>query len=139
MRRRGHMRGDEALYQTLERPIAGAFAFVPYPPEKMESDIVPRDIMGLLLEGMRRNDELQRLVALVPDDMILTKTNFKPTPHEEEDDPILAREVWIKASSGTAHRGVRATTGNRFVPRDGASSRIGSRRSAGGAGSASKS
>jgi hypothetical protein len=96
----GHLRGDEVFYQTLERPMTGAFAFVPYPPEKLASDIVPRDIMGLLLEGMRRNDELQRLIALVPDDMTLMKTNFKPTTHEEETDPVLAREVWIKASSG---------------------------------------
>jgi Domain of unknown function (DUF4388) len=98
----GHIRGDEALYQTLERPVSGAFAFVPYPPEKLGSDIVPREIMGLLLEGMRRNDELQRYIALVPDDMILTKTSVKPTPHEEENDPTLAREVWIKASSGAS-------------------------------------
>ncbi len=51
---------------------------------------------------MRRNDELQRYIALVPDDMILTKTNVKPMPHEEENDPTLAREVWIKASSGSS-------------------------------------
>ena len=56
--------------------------------------------MGLLLEGMRRNDELQRFIALVPDDLTLTKTNVKPTPHAEEADPALVREVWIKASSG---------------------------------------
>lgn len=98
----GHIRGDEALYQALERPVSGAFAFVPYPPEKVGSDLVPREIMGLLLEGMRRNDELQRYIALVPDDMILTKTNVKPMPHEEENDPTLAREVWIKASSGSS-------------------------------------
>lgn len=96
----GQMRGDEALYQALERPLTGTFAFVPYPPEKLASDIVPREIMGLLLEGMRRNDELQRFIALVPDDVTLTKTNVKPTPHEEETDPALVREVWIKASSG---------------------------------------
>src|SRR5205823_14050953 len=77
-------------------------AFVPCPPEKLASDIVPKDILGLILEGMRRNDELQRLSALVPDDMTLAKTNFKPTTHEEEDDPVLAREVWIKASSGAS-------------------------------------
>jgi hypothetical protein len=96
----GQIRGDEALYQALERPLTGTFAFVPYPQEKVASDIVPRDIMGLLLEGMRRNDELQRFVALVPDDVTLTKTNVKPTPHEEEADPALVREVWMKASSG---------------------------------------
>jgi hypothetical protein len=96
----GQIRGDEALYQALERPLTGSFAFVPYPPEKLVSDIVPREIMGLLLEGMRRNDELQRFIALVPDEMTLTKTNVKPMPHEDEADPALVREVWIKASSG---------------------------------------
>jgi hypothetical protein len=96
----GQIRGDEALYQALERPLTGSFAFVPYPPEKLASDITPREIMGLLLEGMRRNDELQRFIALVPDDMTLTKTNVKPMPHEDEADPALVREVWIKASSG---------------------------------------
>ena len=96
----GQIRGDEAFYQALERPLTGTFAFVPYPPEKLVSDIEPREIMGLLLEGMRRNDELQRFIALVPDDMTLTKTNVKPTPHDEEADAALVREVWIKASSG---------------------------------------
>ena len=96
----GQIRGDEALYQALERPLTGTFAFVPYPPEKLTSDIAPREIMGLLLEGMRRNDELQRFIALVPDGATLTKTNVKPTPHDDEADPSLVREVWIKASSG---------------------------------------
>ena len=49
---------------------------------------------------MRRNDELQRFLALVPDDVTLMKTSVKPTPHADEDDPALVREVWIKASSG---------------------------------------
>ncbi|MEA2163503.1 MAG: hypothetical protein QOK37_1630 [Thermoanaerobaculia bacterium] len=98
----GNLRGEEVLYQMLERPMAGTFAFVPYPAEKLSSDVVPKEIMGLVLEGMRRNDEMQRLIAIVPDDMTLTKTNFKPTTHEDEDDPALAREVWMKASSGTS-------------------------------------
>ncbi|HKR63767.1 MAG TPA: DUF4388 domain-containing protein, partial [Thermoanaerobaculia bacterium] len=97
---RGNARGVDALYDMLERPIAGSFAFVPYQDEKMKSDIVPRDLLGLLLEGVRRHDELQRLVALVPDRMILTKTNVKPTPHEEEEDPTFVRDVWVKASGG---------------------------------------
>jgi len=98
----GQIRGDEALFQALERPVTGTFAFVSYPPEKLGSDIVPRDVMGLLLEGMRRNDELQRYMALVPDDVTLMKTSVKPTPHADEDDPALVREVWIKASSGAS-------------------------------------
>jgi Domain of unknown function (DUF4388) len=96
-----HIRGTDALYQTLERPIAGTFAFVPYPPEKMKSDNAPIEIMGLLLEGVRRHDELQTMLALVPDGMKLTKTSVKPTPHDDEKDPVLVREVWMAASNGT--------------------------------------
>jgi hypothetical protein len=98
---RAQIRGADALYEILERPIAGTFAFVPYPTERMKSNIEPRDIMGLLLEGVRRHDELQRIAAIVPDAMTFTKTNVKPTPHEEEDDPSLVREVWMKAGAGT--------------------------------------
>ena len=97
----GQIRGADALYQALERPVAGSFAFVPHAQERMKSDIVPREIMGLLLEGVRRNDELQRFLALVPDDMKLTKSNLKPAPMEEENDAALIREVWMKASCGT--------------------------------------
>jgi hypothetical protein len=98
--RTAHVRGVDALYEVLERPLAGTFAFVPYPPEKMLGTNEPLVIMGLLMEGMRRHDELQRLIALVPDDMRLAKGSAKPIPDEEEDDPTLVREVWIKASSG---------------------------------------
>lgn len=98
--RTGHVKGTDALYEVLERPLSGTFAFVPYPKEKMQGANAPLPIMGLLLEGMRRHDELQRLIAVVPDDMRLTKGSAKPTPDEEEDDPQLVREVWIKASAG---------------------------------------
>jgi uncharacterized protein DUF4388 len=95
-----HTRGVDGLYEVLERPIAGTFAFVPYPAERMKSELDPIEIMGLLLEGMRRSDELQRMMALVPDSMTLSKTSMKPVPHEEEKDPTLVREVWMKAISG---------------------------------------
>ena len=98
---RGNIRGDEALYDMLERPISGTFAFVPYPAEKMVSELKPREMMGLLLEGVRRHDELQNILALAPDGMSLAKTNVKPTPHEEEKDPVFIRDIWLKASSGT--------------------------------------
>ena len=98
----GQIRGPEALYEMLERPIAGTFAFVPQPPEKLKTALEPRSIMALLLEGVRRHDELQRIVAFVPDHMTLTKTNLKPTPHDDENDPALVRDVWMKASSGAA-------------------------------------
>jgi hypothetical protein len=98
---RAHVRGADAFYEMLERPITGTFAFVPHPAEAMKSDIAPRDIIGLVLEGVRRHDELQRIAAFVPADMRLAKTSTKPSPPDEEDDAALVREVWLKASSGT--------------------------------------
>ncbi|MEO8381413.1 MAG: DUF4388 domain-containing protein [Acidobacteriota bacterium] len=97
---RGPLRGTDALYEILERPVAGTFTFVAHSLERMKSTIEPREIMGLLFEGVRRHDELQQLIALIPDDLKLAKGSVKPTPHEEEQEPTLVREVWIQASSG---------------------------------------
>ncbi|HKS24773.1 MAG TPA: DUF4388 domain-containing protein [Thermoanaerobaculia bacterium] len=99
---RAHIRGADALYEMLERPIIGTFAFVRYPAEAMKSDIAPREVMGLILEGVRRHDELQRIKAFVPDDFRAAKKDgVKPAPLDEEDDAALVREVWLKASAGT--------------------------------------
>ena len=99
---RAHIRGADALYEMLERPIIGTFAFVRYPAESMKSELAPRDVMGLILEGVRRHDELQRIKAFVPDDFRAAKKDgVKPAPLDEEDDAALVREVWLKASAGT--------------------------------------
>jgi hypothetical protein len=100
--RRAHIRGIDAFYETVEHPNAGRFAFMPRPAEKMNRSIDPRDVLSLLFEGVRRHDELQVLMTVVPDDLALTRNgNAKPTPPEDESDPSLMREVWLKASSGT--------------------------------------
>jgi uncharacterized protein DUF4388 len=96
----GHVRGVDALYESLERPVTGTFAFVPHPPEKLKTDHHPYDIVSVLLEGVRRHDELQQYLAEIPDSAAFTKTNVRPTPHEDEKDPGLIREIWLKASSG---------------------------------------
>jgi len=99
---RGHIRGADAFFEMLERPVTGTFAFVPHPAEAMKSDIAPRDIIGLVLEGVRRHDELQRIAAFIPDDFRASKSSgVKPAPLDEESDAALVREVWLKASSGT--------------------------------------
>ncbi|HEX3582382.1 MAG TPA: DUF4388 domain-containing protein [Thermoanaerobaculia bacterium] len=97
----GQTRGADALYEVLEHPILGTFSFVPYPADRVKSDLEPLDMMGLLLEGMRRSDELQRMRALVPDPTTFSKTGMKPLPLAEEKDPALVRDVWMKAVSGT--------------------------------------
>lgn len=93
-----HLRGVEALYQLLERPLTGVFAFVPNPAANAKGE--PHDVMGLLFEGIRRHDEYRQLVLFVPDDLTLRATSTKPTPDPEESDPAIVRDVWVKASSG---------------------------------------
>jgi Domain of unknown function (DUF4388) len=96
----GHLRGTAALYELLECPLAGTFAFVPQPPSSTRPRTEPLDVMGLLFEGIRRHDEYRQLVLFVPDDLTLHATSVKPTPDPEESDPAVAREVWVKAASG---------------------------------------
>jgi hypothetical protein len=96
-----HLRGTAALYQLLECPLAGTFAFVPHPPEGVKPRTEPLDVMPLLFEGIRRHDEYRQLLLFVPDDLVLRATAVKPTPDPEESDPAVAREVWVKAASGT--------------------------------------
>ena len=92
-----HLRGVEALYQLLEKPVTGTFSFVPAstPPKTKEL----MEIMSLLFEGIRRHDELRQMLIFVPDDLQLRAVG-KPTPDPEETDPTLIREVWVKAASG---------------------------------------
>ena len=96
----GHLRGIDAIYQLLERPVTGTFAFVPHPVPPAPPKTDPMDVMGLLFEGIRRHDELKQLALFVPDDLTL-KPAGKPTPDPEESDPTMIREVWVKATSGT--------------------------------------
>jgi hypothetical protein len=93
-----HLRGVDAIYQLLECPITGTFAFVPQPGAKSKNE--PHDVMSLLFEGIRRHDEYRQLALFVPDDLTLRTGTVKPTPDPEEDDPSFIREVWVKASSG---------------------------------------
>lgn len=97
----GHLRGEDAMYQMLERPLVGTFTFVPQRTEKIAaSPNTPRDVMPLLFEGIRRHDELKQAAALAPDDQVLTPTAQKPTANRDESDPAVAREVWVRAASG---------------------------------------
>ena len=85
----------------------------------MKSSLEPQEIIGLLLEGVRRHDELQQLTALIPDTLKLTKGGIKPTPHDGETDPALIREIWLKASSGNTvgEWGTQVTTDSYRVRR----------------------
>ena len=96
---RGHLRGDDAFYQLLERPLPGQFAFVKgAPPEKPGS--TPREILPLTLEAMRRYDEFQESAVLVPDTVFLERTNVAATPLPGETDGSFLQALWEHASQG---------------------------------------
>ena len=98
----GLLRGPDAVYQMLERPIVGTFAFVPQPAFSVNSKVEPQPIMPLLLEGIRRHDELKQASVVAADELTLKPTgSVKPTPDPEENDPAIIRDVWLKASSGS--------------------------------------
>ncbi len=101
----GILKGDDACYQFFERPFPGTFAFTKQEtaPRK-ETDPPPREVVPLLLEGMRRYDEFQRAAALIPDDLYLTASGQKPTALGEESDAVLQQQVWARASQGASPR-----------------------------------
>jgi hypothetical protein len=92
---------DIAVYQLLERPVEGRFEFenAPKTGETQPNAENSRSVMSLLMEGMRRYDEFNRALALVPDDARF-KAVKKPTDVKEDPDPKLAKAVWDKAARG---------------------------------------
>ncbi len=98
----GTLSGIDAFHQLLERPAAASFAFARVAALRPE-DVnlpAPQPVMGLLLEGMRRYDELQRSAALIPDGARLRPTGTKPSRLPQEDDQKLLSAVWAKVSQG---------------------------------------
>ncbi len=93
------LRNVDAVYQLLQKPLAGTFQFVQQ--ENLPTDGgEPLELIPVLLEGMRRYDELQASCAVVPDNATFTPIEAQPTPHEEEQDENLIRAVWDSAKAG---------------------------------------
>lgn len=96
----GNVAGDEAVYHLLERPFPGTFAFVSRTDVDSQPHVgEPQDVVALLMEGVRRHDELKRAVAIVADGARLEPTG---TPHSspEDEDPDFTTLVWKQVSSG---------------------------------------
>src|SRR5204863_400951 len=60
-----------------------------------------QQFMPLLMEAMRRYDELQRAAAIVGDHVRLKPTGAKPTAPPEESDGVFVRDLWTKVKGGT--------------------------------------
>jgi hypothetical protein len=105
----GALRGDDACFQLFERPTSGTFSFVRQPalPPLREGESL-REVVSILLEGMRRYDDFQRFSALVPDDLVLAPTGKKPSTEPEETDGALQKAVWTKASGGATPRAIES-------------------------------
>jgi hypothetical protein len=89
----------DAFYQLVEVPAAGTFEFTRQPTEAIPAGPA-RDLMGLLMEGMRRYDELQRARALAPDHGFLRGTGSRPTSPPEDSDGAFVRAVWTRVKDG---------------------------------------
>jgi hypothetical protein len=106
----GVVTGREALYQLIERPFDGTFAFVNrLDPATGAEDKEP--IMNLILEGVRRHDHLQRGLAFVPEDAALMATGKSPSTVPNEPEYAVVVKLWEKACAGGTPRQCEAALG----------------------------
>jgi hypothetical protein len=97
----GRLSGVDALYQVLEKPFPGTFVFRSAPtPENPPEPAGGLDLMGIILEGLRRHDEYQLARALAPEGISLEPGGAAALCPEDEADVALARSVWAVASAG---------------------------------------
>jgi hypothetical protein len=92
-------RGDEAVYQLLERPFPGTFAFVSRPDLSGERVAPRQPFFPLLMEGVRRHDEFRRAAAVVPDTVRLKGTGKERTPLPDENADVAAL-IWREVAAG---------------------------------------
>lgn len=100
----GRLSGEDALYEMLIRPFPGAFAFV-HRKDVPRTGVLdpPRDLMGLIFEGVRRHDEWKRSAALVADDARLVATGAARdiTTGESAE---LVEALWAAVGAGATAR-----------------------------------
>ncbi len=101
----GPLQGEEAFFQLLERPFAGAFSLIGRPASPGASSGGGfLDLGALTSEGILRYGALQKASALVPDDIALEATGASPTAVPSEHDYNLVLELWEKACAGVTPR-----------------------------------
>jgi tRNA A-37 threonylcarbamoyl transferase component Bud32 len=101
----GPLQGEEAFFQLLERPFAGAFSLLGRPPNPGAAPGgVFLDVGALTSEGILRYGALQKASALVPDDVALEATGASPTAVPGEQDYALVVKLWEKGCAGVTPR-----------------------------------
>jgi hypothetical protein len=104
----GRLRGPDAVYQMLEKPFPGTFAFrstggagkgASSSPASPPADSL--EVVELILEGLRRHDEYHQARAAAPDGIVLEPAGVAALRPEGESDDAFARTVWDRAAAGT--------------------------------------
>ncbi|GMU66034.1 MAG: hypothetical protein AMXMBFR36_23080 [Acidobacteriota bacterium] len=95
----GGLRGENAFYQAFQNPTGGRFEFFSEPDAPA---VVAEDVTLLLLEAIRRYDDLQNDRQVVGDDAYLRATARRPTLPADESDGELVRLVWTRVREGTS-------------------------------------
>ena len=95
----GHVMGEAVVYQLLEKPFPGTFAFVSRADLSGEKVAAPQPFFPLLMEGVRRHDEFRRAAAVVPDGAQLKATG-KPRTNVPDEDPEFGARLWTEVAAG---------------------------------------
>lgn len=99
----GCLENRDAVYQLFERPVIGSFTFRSGDPQQEVGNSTDHDaleVIPLIMEGIRRHDELQQAVVLVPDDVLLVPGQGKPSRPGHEEDRDFLRSLWKKILAG---------------------------------------
>jgi hypothetical protein len=97
--------GPAAVYQLLQRRFCGRFSFQHRKRVRSWAGERPRPlgVPELILEGLRRCDELQRLALRVPDDAAFEASGRPPTVADEWDIDLVTR-LWERTVAGASPR-----------------------------------
>lgn len=99
--RNGILSGESAFYQLFEKPRKGTFEFARSVQEGIVIESSFPEMLPMMLEAMRRYDELQNARAIVPDNLSLKAKEARPLPLPEEKDGLLFRNLWNAVQRGT--------------------------------------
>lgn len=95
----GIVSGEMAVFELLEKPFPGTFAFVSRDPSGLPDLVPPQELLRILIEGLRRHDEYRRAAAVVPDGARLRPTGKKPSLPQGSD-AALSKLIWGAVAAG---------------------------------------
>lgn len=96
----GSLRSEAAFYQLFEEPQRSTYQLVKGPEEADVPESALQPVPPLVLEGIRRYDEVQQAKAIVPDDARLIAKAARPAALPEEKDGLLFRNLWMAVQKG---------------------------------------